>query len=34
MHRSKFLIIDHYEHNNTYYNFLKNNIKWAQYDHC
>ena len=31
---SKFLIIDHYEHNNTYYNFLKkNNIKWAQYDH-
>ena len=31
---SKFLIIDHYEHNNTYYNFLKkNNIKWAQYDY-
>tara|TARA_Y100000768_G_scaffold310435_1_gene244807 strand:+ start:12882 stop:13841 length:960 start_codon:yes stop_codon:yes gene_type:complete len=30
----KFLIIDHYEHNNTHYNFLKkNNIKWAQYDH-
>ena len=30
----KFLIIDHYEHNNTYYNFLKkNNIKWAQYDY-
>lgn len=29
-----FLIIDHYEHNIDYYNFLKKNkIKWAQYDY-
>jgi len=30
----EFLIIDHYEHNIKYYNFLiKNNINWAQYDY-
>ena len=30
----EFLIIDHYEHNSIYYNFLKKNkIKWAQYDY-